>query len=96
MSEVIRHVWVTKYALSTGIVGCVVDSSWTSKCSDGGVYVKWDGGLNGVLKVSKSEYADKLEEAQAQVKAEATRKLASLDKQRAKIEKIVREGAKWK
>lgn len=86
-----RKVYVIKNALKDGIrcVELVVETT-------NFIRVKWPTGPDGEHHFDKKDVRFTLEDAQKAVRAEAERKLAALKRQRAKLERIVRDGAKVK
>lgn len=92
-----RKVYVTKYALTKGIRECAINERWTDaadEASSGRVCVDWENGFNGVLGLARGEWQPTIEAAQARVSEMVAAKLKSLDKQRAKLERLARDGAK--
>ena len=77
-----QDVYVTKYALSKGIVKTTVQRGHR----DGASYtVRWPGGLNGVLFLHYGYCFATKEEALADAEKQRVKKVASLEKQLAKI-----------
>lgn len=86
-----RKVYIIKNALKDGI-RCVELVSETTNY----FHVKWHTGPDDVRHFDRRDVRLTLEDAQKAVVAGAERKLAALKKQRVKLEKIVRDGAKVK
>lgn len=80
-------VYVTKYALTAGIKECTVNERWSSYCNEGGIYVDWPGGLNGVAVFRNGEWLETREDAVARANHMKRERIASLQKQIAKLEK---------
>ncbi|WP_437310077.1 hypothetical protein [Sorangium sp. So ce388] len=83
-------VYVTRYALTDGIRRCAVRSTYTS----GRLCVVWPGASSYGIDVDKEDAHDTLDAAQARAKEMARKKLKSLAKQAAKLEKIAALGVK--
>ena len=77
------EVYVTKYALTAGIKKCKVKD-----VGEFGVEVVYPGGYNGSAYFSESVCSPTLEGAMKQAEAMRKKKLASLTKQIAKLEKL--------
>jgi hypothetical protein len=86
-------VFVTKYALTGGIVQTTVCNSTMFASS---IIVSWPGGMNGVATFGRDGIFLDLEAAQARVREMVAAKRKSLAKQMAKLDKIEAEGAKVK
>jgi hypothetical protein len=85
----VPKVYVTKYALTFGIRLCECEEL-DSKYG----WVKWSGAVAGAnLLIRRADIHHSLGAAQARAKALAKAKLRRLDKERAKMEQIVRDGA---
>lgn len=94
-----RKVYVTQYALTRGIIEATIDEEWTARVNarvgdSGYVDVLWPGGMNGRAVFSGTEWSPTLEEAQASVREMVAVKLKSLEKQRVRLEKLAKDGAK--
>ena len=77
------HVFVTRYALTKGIVKAKVERFHESSVS-----VAWPGGYNGEAFFGEAHYLRTLEEAQTRAEAMRVKKIASLQKQIKKLEKL--------
>lgn len=92
-----RTFYVTEYALSKGIIevkGCIIPDSTNSLGEVireyGGKLLDalWPGGINGRALFHRPHWHETLEGAKARVVKVARAKLKSLDKQRAKVERL--------
>ncbi|XXX79243.1 hypothetical protein WMF30_10755 [Sorangium sp. So ce134] len=84
-----KMVYVTRYALTDGIRRCEVrseDPRW--------FYVAWPGAPSYGVMVYRIDAHETLEAAQARAKEMAQKKLKSLAKQAAKLEKLAALGVK--
>lgn len=89
-----RTVFVTKYALTDGIIECeTLESDHNGEKYQ---FVKWLGGCNGRKLFTKHEWRPTLFEAQERAREMAKSRLKSLEKQRKRLEAIVRDGVKVK
>lgn len=84
MSETPKIAYVTRYALSDGITAREI----IRLDPDGYASVLWPGGLNGQYGAFKQDWAATPEAAIEQAEALRARKIASLKKQIAKLEKL--------
>lgn len=88
-ADELPQVYVTKYALIDVIRRCALD-----EVSDRYAWVRWPGGLNGVIMVSRKDIHETIDTAQTRSKELALKRLRALDKQRATLEKIAKDGAR--
>lgn len=80
-------VYITKYALTKGIQECTVNEKWSSNCNDDCIYVDWPNGLNEVAIFRNGEWWEAREDAVAMANQMKREKIASLQKQIAKLGK---------
>lgn len=80
-----KIVYVTKYGLTEGIVRTTINEKWSES---GGLYVwvDWPAAPNKVAMLRRTEAHLTEGQARGAVRAQATRKIASLKKQIAKLE----------
>lgn len=78
-----KNVWVTKYALSIGIKECEIISD-----KDGYVSVVWKGALNDRMFLSRRHCFDLVGDAITNAQKMREKKIASLKKAIAKLEKM--------
>ncbi len=77
-------VWITKYALSEGIIACERSPRDHSE-SDGYAVVIWPGGLNGTNVFGRNDWYKSERDALARAEQMRTAKIASLEKQIARL-----------
>lgn len=78
-------VYITKYALTAGVIECEVDRSRDTR-TDGSVTVKWPGGLNGTAHFYGNQWQLTKEDAFKRADEMRKAKLKSLAKQVHKLE----------
>jgi hypothetical protein len=91
MSAVGQTVYITKYALTEGILTAKVTA-----VHDTGYTVEWKGGLNGSHYFSKNAAFASEEEAQAEVRMMASRKIRTAERTLKKLVRVALNGAKVK